>query len=86
MSLEVRWQPRARRDLKRLDRSGQRRVVDVVERFAQTGEGDVVRLVNVAPAEYRLRIGDWRVRFSRDDEGGLLHVLRVLLRGKAYRR
>ena len=85
MSLEVRWQPRARRDLKRLDRSGQRRVVDVVERFAQTGEGDVVRLVNVAPAEYRLRIGDWRVRFSCDDEGGLLHVLRVLLRGKAYR-
>lgn len=33
----------------------------------------------------RLRVGDWRVRFARDDERPLLHVLRVLPRGKAYR-
>jgi mRNA-degrading endonuclease RelE of RelBE toxin-antitoxin system len=60
-------------------------VVDAVEHFARTGEGDVVRLVDVAPPEYRLRVGDWRVRFARDDEHRLLHVLRVLPRGKAYR-
>jgi mRNA-degrading endonuclease RelE of RelBE toxin-antitoxin system len=71
--------------LKRLDRPAQRRVVDAVEHFARTGEGDVVRLVDVAPPEYRLRVGDWRVRFARDDEHRLLHVLRVLPRGKAYR-
>jgi hypothetical protein len=40
-----------------------RRVVDAVDHFARTGEGDVVRLVNVKPSEYRLRVGDWRVRF-----------------------
>lgn len=63
----------------------QRRVIDAVEHFAKTGEGDVVRLVDVVPPEYRLRVGDWRVRFVPDHERHLLHVLRVLPRGKAYR-
>jgi mRNA-degrading endonuclease RelE of RelBE toxin-antitoxin system len=44
---KVRWLPRARRDLKRLDPPVQRRVVDAVKHFAQTGEGDVVLLVDV---------------------------------------
>jgi mRNA-degrading endonuclease RelE of RelBE toxin-antitoxin system len=34
--------------------------------------------------EWRLTVGDWRVRFTRDDEQ-LVHVLRVLPRGRAYR-
>ncbi len=85
MTREVLWLPRARRDLKRLDAPVQRRVVEAVQHFAQIGEGDVVRLVGVRPPEYRLRVGDWRVRFARDDESPLLHVLRVLPRDKAYR-
>lgn len=85
MSLEVRWQPPARRDLKRLDPPVQDRVIEAVEHFARTGEGDVVRLVNVMPPEYRLRVGGWRVRFVRDDEHRSIDVLRVLARGKAYR-
>lgn len=83
MSLEVRWQPRALRDLKKLDPPVQRRVIGAVKYLAQTGEGDVKRLVNVEPPEYRLRVGDWRVRFARDEERRLV-VLRVLPRGKAY--
>jgi mRNA interferase RelE/StbE len=71
--------------LKRLDPPVQRRVIEAVKHFARTGEGDVVRLTNVAPPEYRLRVGDWRVRFALDEEHRLLHVLRVLPRGKAYR-
>jgi len=85
VSREVRWLPRAQRDLKKLDPPMRRRVIDAVKHFAQTGEGDVVRLVDVEPPEYRLRVGDWRVRFARDDEHRLLHVLRVMPRGKAYR-
>jgi mRNA-degrading endonuclease RelE of RelBE toxin-antitoxin system len=60
-------------------------VVEAVKHFAETGQGDVVHLVGVEPAEYRLRVGDWRVRFYRDDDPEALHVLRVLHRGKAYR-
>lgn len=64
---EVRWLRRALKDLKRLDPPVQRRVIDAVERFAQTGHGDVVRPVDVAPPEFRLRVRAWRVRFSRDE-------------------
>lgn len=85
MSLEVRWLPHARKDLKKLDPPIQLRVIEAVERLCQTGHGDVVRLAQVAPPEYRLRVGDWRVRFARDDEQRVLQVLRVLPRGKAYR-
>jgi mRNA interferase RelE/StbE len=35
--------------------------------------------------EWRLRVGDWRVRFDRDDEARVIVVLRVLPRGRAYR-
>jgi mRNA-degrading endonuclease RelE of RelBE toxin-antitoxin system len=71
--------------LKRLDPPAQRRVVDAVDHFARTGEGDVTRLIDVAPPEFRLRVGDWRIRFARDDEHRWLDVLRVVPRGKAYR-
>ncbi len=35
--------------------------------------------------EWRLRVGDWRVRFRRDTERKLISVIRVLPRGRAYR-
>jgi mRNA-degrading endonuclease RelE of RelBE toxin-antitoxin system len=37
------------------------------------------------PVEWRLRIGDWRVRFTFDDHQRVIVVLRVLPRGRAYR-
>jgi len=85
MSREVRWLPRAQKDLKRLDPPSRARLVRAVTDFAQTGQGDVRRMVNVTPPEFRLRVGVWRVRFSRDDEHQLIHVLRVRHRSKAYR-
>jgi mRNA interferase RelE/StbE len=35
--------------------------------------------------EWRLRVGDWRVRFTRRPADKLIVVLRVLPRGRAYR-
>lgn len=75
---------RARRDLKRLDPPVQRRVVAALERL--TGDpptGDVVRMTGTD--EWRLRVGEWRVRFTRDPATGVVYVLRVLPRGRAYR-
>jgi len=85
VTFKVRWQRSARRDLKRLDPPVQERVIQAIDHFARTGEGDVVRLVNVTPPEYRLRVGDWRIRFAQDAERRVLDVLRVLKRDKAYR-
>lgn len=85
MSLGVVWQTRAEKDLRRLDDAVQRRVIAAVASFADSERGDIVRLRGVHPAEYRLRVGDWRVRFMVDREAATLRVLRVLPRDKAYR-
>jgi len=41
------------------------------------------RLQGIDPVEYRLRVGDWRVRFSQDAEA--IPILRVRHRREAYR-
>ena len=46
-------------------------------------EGDVKRLKNIEPPEYRLRLGDYRLRF--DDHGDSIEILRVRHRKEAYR-
>lgn len=35
--------------------------------------------------EWRLRVGDWRVRFTRNSDTRTVLILRVLPRGRAYR-
>ena len=66
-----------------LDKGIARRVKQAVERFADTGAGNVKRLQGIDPPEYRLRVGDYRVRFHMDDE--TVQVLRVRNRREAYR-
>lgn len=85
MDLAIVLSRRARRELNRLAPEVARRVVQAVERLAQTGQGDMTRLTDVKRAEYRLRIGDWRVRYTLDPAAGVLTVLRILPRGEAYR-
>lgn len=75
--------PQARRDLRRLDPPVKRRIVDALDRFVEDPFAADIRKLN--PVEWRLRIGDWRVRFTFDDERRLIVVLRVLPRGRAYR-
>lgn len=45
-----------------------------------------MRLTNVKPVEWRLRVGDVRVRFAYIPDDDVILVLRVLPRGKAYDR
>jgi mRNA interferase RelE/StbE len=78
------YTPRAERDLRRLDRPVAERILEAHDGLAREGAGDVRPLTGV-PGELRLRVGDWRVRFTRDREGRTLTVLRVVHRGQAYR-
>lgn len=83
--MRVEWQPRALKDFGRLDARLQSHVSAALDRLAETGHGDVSKLTDVKPPEYRLRVGGYRVRFARDAAAGVLTVLRVLPRGEAYR-
>ena len=51
--------------------------------MASPRSGDIRKLDAV---QWRLRIGDWRVRFSFDDDQQVIVVLRVLPRGRAFDR
>jgi mRNA interferase RelE/StbE len=79
----IEWTEAAIGDLAALDKGIARRVKQAVERFAQTGAGNVKRLHGIDPPEYRLRMGDYRVRFHLDGE--TVRVLRVRNRREAYR-
>lgn len=85
MTWQVLWQPRAKKDLSRLDPPVQERIIAAIVHLAATAQGDVVRMKRIRPPEWRLRVGSWRVRFRRDDQRRLLQVLRVLPRDKVYR-
>ena len=77
--------PSARRDIKRLDRRVQDRVIGALSGLvAKPPTGDIRRLTG-QPPEWRLRVGDWRVRFRRDPATRTVTILRVLPRGRAYR-
>lgn len=71
------WSETARLDVRRLDRD-----FIGLQRFAETGEGDIKRLRG--SNDFRLRVGDWRVRFSVEPEDSLqIHSVRN--RSEGYR-
>jgi mRNA-degrading endonuclease RelE of RelBE toxin-antitoxin system len=77
---EVEWTETALEHMAALDKGIVRQAV---ERFADTGVGNVKRLQGIDPPEYRLRVGDYRVRFHQEQE--TLRILRVRNRREAYR-
>ena len=80
---QVEWTEASLIDMAALDKGIARRVKQAVERFAATGAGSVKKLQDIHPPEYRLRVGDYRVRFELDGE--TIRVLRVRNRREAYR-
>jgi mRNA-degrading endonuclease RelE of RelBE toxin-antitoxin system len=85
MNWLVAWHPQAVRDLRRLTNAHRRRVSAAVDRLAETGQGDVIRLQGIEPPQHLLRVGELRVLFAYASATNTLTVLRVLPRGRAYR-
>jgi mRNA-degrading endonuclease RelE of RelBE toxin-antitoxin system len=77
--------PRAERDFRRLDQLNRGRVLEALDRYVEAPSQGDVRKLHGGQAEWRLRIGNVRVRFRRDVGERLIVVVRVLPRGRAYR-
>jgi mRNA interferase RelE/StbE len=76
----------AERDMRRLDRPVRERILIAIEGLAgDQPAGDIKRMSGITPPQWRLRVGDWRVRFNRDPDVRTVLILRVLPRGRAYR-
>jgi mRNA-degrading endonuclease RelE of RelBE toxin-antitoxin system len=54
-----------------------------IERFAEKGIGDVKMLAG-AERQYRLRAGDWRIRFLAEP-ADIIRILHIRHRREAYR-
>ena len=63
---------RIRRELDKLAAQPNRRDVDVASLTRRPG--------------FRLRVGNWRIMFTRDDKARVIDVLRIVPRGQAYKR
>ena len=79
----VLFRPQAVRDLENLETQDRDLVEDTIERFAKTGAGDVKMLAG-ADRQYRLRAGDWRIRFLFE-KPDIIRVLHIRNRREAYR-
>jgi mRNA interferase RelE/StbE len=73
----------ARADIRRIDRDTAMRILNTLHRFAETGEGDVKKMQG-DPSELRLRVGDYRVRFTEESQD-TLYIHSVRHRSEAYR-
>jgi hypothetical protein len=58
-------------------------ILQMIARFLESEKGDVKRLQGIEPPEFRLRLGDDRVRFH--DLGDSIEILRVRHRKDVYR-
>ncbi|MEM5818669.1 MAG: type II toxin-antitoxin system RelE/ParE family toxin [Desulfitobacterium hafniense] len=68
--------------LKKLDRNTQVRIINAIN---QLPFGDVKRLQG-SSANYRLRVGNYRIVFNKDDENILIRIIKIASRGEAYKK
>ena len=81
----VEVKPRAKKDLTRLDMPIRRRVVRAARKLAEDPHSGALRKLTGRP-ESRLRVGDWRVLVTLDEDARTVQVQRILPRGRAYDR
>ncbi len=85
MSYRLLVKPSAEKDLARLPRPVQRRVLDRLERIeADPRAPGSVKLVG-SKATYRVRVGQWRIVYEIDDAERIVFVTIVAHRREVYR-
>ena len=87
MSYRIELSHRAARDLDRLGRDVQRRMVKRLDQLAQDPQD--ARLSGPLTHQGVLRksrVGGWRIIFTVDGEQRLLHVVTIERRGQVYQR
>jgi len=83
MPKRILWNDKAKAELRAIDQPTAIRILYALGRYIITGEGDVKRLQGIEPPEFRLRIGDYRVRFH--ESGDAIEITGVKHRREAYR-
>ena len=82
MKYEVEFKPRAIKDLRKIEKASQKRIIARITELTNNLSGNVKRLTNFTP-EYRLRAGNYRILF--EIEGNEIIIYRIRHRREAYR-
>ena len=85
MNWKISHSRRSQRELRRLDGRTAQRISLSLRRLANGESVDVSKMVD-HDFKFRMRVGDWRVLFDRDEETRTIQVRRILHRREAYRR
>lgn len=76
----------AKRDLKKLDDQIKSRIIKKLDELTSGKEGlDIKNMVGKGPAEYRLRVGDYRVIFMERRQEIIIVVVGVGHRREVYK-
>jgi mRNA interferase RelE/StbE len=62
------------------------RVIEKIQNFASEPRPDGVVKLKGSDNEYRIRVGDYRVRYEIDDENQLVQILQCKHRKDVYRK
>lgn len=80
--MQIRWTTDGLDSLAELDRVNATRVIKALDRYAETGAGDVKALRGPLAGQMRLRVGDYRVLF--EFSGDAIVIQGVRHRSQAY--
>ncbi len=81
----VRYDPKALKELTKLDRPVARRIVQAADALGADRRPSGARPLVGYPDLWRIRIGDYRVIYTIRDAGLVVLVLRVAHRSRVYR-
>jgi mRNA interferase RelE/StbE len=79
----IEWLDDACDDVRAIDRGTAMQLFEGILRFSRTGAGDVNTLHGELAGAFRLRIGDYRVLFTLEDNA--MWIFEVSHRSEAYR-
>lgn len=84
MTYTIEYKKSARKELERLDRETQSRVLDAVDELASAPRPSGVRKIVGGKNVWRIRVGHYRVIYKIYDERLVVMVVRVAHRKEAY--
>jgi mRNA interferase RelE/StbE len=85
MTYSVQWARKTLKQLEKLDRAAQKKIVIAVTKLADNPRPHSVKSLVTRPGEYRIRVGDYRVVYEIHDDRLVVLVVAVAHRREAYR-
>ena len=82
MRYKIKYEKECLKYLKKSNRNMQVRIINAIN---QLPYGDVKKLQG-SKEDYRLRVGNYRIVFSKDDENLIIFIIEIASRGEVYKR